>query len=93
LKSLASEGWHHWLSTPPPQRILIEIGYLDSHCDWYWCQITYADVPVIAPSRIGLYWRMTGIGREQLAAQAFPNSHPWGKKSGGVGIYMAEYEY
>jgi hypothetical protein len=70
--SLVSEGWHHWLSEPAPEGVLIEIGtYLNGQ--WIDRRLIHGRrlLSELGESGEGRYWRWTGIGREEYA-----DSHP-----------------
>jgi hypothetical protein len=87
--SLPAEGWHHYLSEPPPAgEILLEWGrYAPLEIfgwksdGWVWRVICRNDsLPVnIDFSTQGLYWRWTGIGREEAAEAlaARPRQQHW----------------
>jgi hypothetical protein len=76
--SLPSLGWHHYPSTPPPPGILLEWGRLSSTCGgiphWAWRELAYsAEIEAANPQT--LYWRWTGIGREQHSWHEHEHEH------------------
>lgn len=62
--TLPAEGWHHYLSEPPPAGVLLEWGRFTT--GWEWRAISY-NRGAIYLSYDHLYWRWTGIGREEWA--------------------------
>jgi hypothetical protein len=66
--SLPSEGWHHCASHPPPAACLLEFGYLPRGREWHWRMLLYAEqVKPRSGHHEHLYWRWTGIGKEEAA--------------------------
>lgn len=66
--SLPAEGWHHYLSELPPRGVLLEWGRFTT--GWEWRVIAHHRAHFIQPlSPEHLYWRWTGIGKEEFACQ------------------------
>jgi len=64
--TLPQEGWRHWHADPPPAGVLIEAARLaDGSREWRWRSVGYVE-EFLLPDFVRVYWRMTGIGREQL---------------------------
>lgn len=66
--SLVSEGWHHYLSDPAPEGVLLEWGEYTTAWAWRMIAEKESRLPYMYDGS-HLYWRWTGIGREQVAAK------------------------
>lgn len=61
LTDWASEGWYPWLDIPPPPSVLIEVTR-----EYARPRVMYREQMWAETNAVGLYWRLTGIGREEL---------------------------
>lgn len=66
-------GWRSWIDEPPPSDLLIEVTYGERTTVLYKQDLLWHGSHYFgADCAIGLLWRLTGIGKEQLAGWGEP---------------------
>jgi hypothetical protein len=83
LDRLKSENWRDWQTDPPALGILIQCGYQLGHSSLALSSLSFSSVLYAQPHEIekchlhpGRFWRLTGIGREQLPGGWLSDSPP-----------------
>lgn len=61
-----NSGWTHWCDRRPPRGVLIQV----TRDEWPKPILAMRESVHPHTNAWGLFWRLTGIGREQLEARA-----------------------